>query len=118
MADAQRVPFIFLGSVVAMMVIAGTWPRGTNFGPVMIAAGALCIGYFVWRYRNPLWRQDPFWKWHPRLRKFVGIGFVPLFASRWLSDARIERANGLIGVLWGLGGIAIGSAQLAGLLPG
>jgi hypothetical protein len=102
-----------------MMAMASLWPRGWNFGPVMISAGVLCIVHFAWRYRNPEWPQDYFWSRHPRLRDWLRFDWwMPRFVARRLTTRRSERATAFVGVAWGLGGIAIGTAQLIGAFPG
>ena len=114
----RYIPLLFPASVLVMMAIAGLWPREANFGPVMILAGCLAIVYSVWRYRNPDWWHDSYWARHDRLREWLRATVFPRFIRRRMSEQRREQLDGIFGVVWGLGGIAIGVAQLAGAFPG
>jgi hypothetical protein len=119
LSTVRLMPALILIAIVPMMVIAVLWPFEWNFGPVMIMAGALCIAHFGWRYKNPEWIDDAFWRRHPRLRDWLRFyGFIPRFIERRSTSRRTERITAAAGVMWGVAGVLIGTAQIADAFPG
>jgi hypothetical protein len=82
----------------------------------MVAAGIVVIAYSVWRYRNPGWRDDAFWKRHDRLRDWLAPTGLPRRLARRLPSQRVERIAGVFGVAWGLLGMFAGAAMSVGLI--